>query len=57
LTVTAGLNSLTASKAIKTGGAVVVTGIAGSMITAAPMVAAAAAALFQISSSVLGRVI
>lgn len=43
LTVTAGLSSLTAT-ATKTGGAVAATGIAGSMITAAPVVAAAAVA-------------
>lgn len=43
LTVTARLYSLTASKPIKIGGAVAVTGIASSIITAAPMVAAVAA--------------
>jgi hypothetical protein len=43
LTVTAGLSSLTATT--KTGGAAAATGIAGSMITAAPVVAAAVAAL------------
>ncbi|RAO65107.1 uncharacterized protein BHQ10_001119 [Talaromyces amestolkiae] len=45
LTVTAGLSSLTAPEATKTGGAVAATGVVGSMITAAPVVAAAVAAL------------
>lgn len=47
LTVTAGLSSLTATAtgSTKTGGAVGATGVAGSIITAAPVVAAAVAAL------------
>ncbi|KAI7975250.1 hypothetical protein EIK77_007379 [Talaromyces pinophilus] len=47
LTVTAGLSSLTATATgtTKTGGAAAATGVVGSMITAAPVVAAAVAAL------------